>query len=64
MRDQDETLGNVTCRRIRSDRWAATYHAPNGFITIEAGSFDEAIDFAVLASFLLVDPTIRDGLFS
>ena len=51
--DQDQTLGNIVLRMIRNGRWSATYQAPTGFITVEAESFEEAIDCALMASFLV-----------
>ena len=49
----DTILGSITWRRI-GNRWAATIHSSEGFITIESNSENEALDYAMVASFLLV----------
>jgi hypothetical protein len=48
----DTVLGSITWRKI-DNRWAATLHSAEGFITIESNSEEEAIDYAMVASFLV-----------
>jgi hypothetical protein len=48
----DTVLGSITWRKI-GNRWAATIHSSEGFITIESNSEKAAIDYAMVASFLL-----------
>jgi hypothetical protein len=48
----DIILGSITWRKI-GNRWAATIHSSEGFITIESDSEQEALDYATVASFLI-----------
>ncbi len=49
----DTVLGSITWRKI-GNRWSATLHSAEGFITIESNSEEEALDYAMIASFLIV----------
>jgi hypothetical protein len=50
--DTDVVLGSITWRKI-GDRWIATVHSSEGFITIESSCQSDALDYAMVASFLV-----------
>ena len=55
----DTVLGSITWRKS-GNRWSATIHSAEGFMTIEANSEEEAIDNAMVASFLVVPLSLDD----
>ena len=55
----DTILGSITWRKI-GHQWAATIHSSEGFITVESNSKEQAIDFAMVASFLFVPLPLID----
>ena len=55
----DTVLGSITWRRI-GHRWSATIHSTEGFITFQSSSREQAIDQAMVASFLFVSPRSID----
>lgn len=55
----DTVLGSITWRKI-GNRWAATIHSAEGFITIESNSEEEALDYAMVASFLIAPLPLVD----
>jgi len=55
----DTVLGSITWRKI-GKRWAATIHSSEGLITIESNSEKEALDYAMVASFLLAPLPLVD----
>ena len=48
----DTILGSITWRKL-GNRWFATIHSADGFLTIESNSEEGAIDDAMVASFLI-----------
>lgn len=55
----DTVLGSITWRKI-GNRWTATIHSAEGFITVESNSEEEAIDHAMVASFLVATLPLDD----
>jgi hypothetical protein len=47
----DLVLGSITRRKI-GRRWSATIHSAEGFITFESDSAEDALNHAMMASFL------------
>jgi hypothetical protein len=55
----DVVLGSITWRRI-GRRWSATIHSAEGFITFESDSEEDALNHAMVASFLFAPlPTVN-----
>ena len=55
----DTVLGSITWRKM-GHRWLATIHSADGFITVESSSKEQAIGYAMVASFLIVPLPLAD----